>query len=175
MPAIARRPWSARCAAPLARSSQERGLVGQNVVRSLRAGRRRGKETRTNRRLKGRRRYSLPGRNPRADRCARPLLLTAIFTGLRASELRGLRWEDVDLKVGELHVRQRANSFNAIGRPKSEAGERTVPLPPMLVNVLRELRLAGPKGDAAHSNDFSVFFATSMKARSLGANEARRG
>ena len=116
-----------------------------------------------------------PGRNPRADRCARPLLLTAIFTGLRASELRGLRWEDVDLKVGELHVRQRANSFNAIGRPKSEAGERTVPLPPMLVNVLRELRLAGPKGDAAHSNDFSVFFATSMKARSLGANEARRG
>jgi integrase len=27
----------------------------------------------------------------------RPLILTALFTGLRASELRGLRWEDVDL------------------------------------------------------------------------------
>ena len=26
----------------------------------------------------------------------RPFLLTAIFTGLRASELRGLRWDDVD-------------------------------------------------------------------------------
>ena len=37
------------------------------------------------------------------------LLLTAIFTGLRASELRGLRWVDVDLKRSELHVHQRAD------------------------------------------------------------------
>ena len=29
----------------------------------------------------------------------RPLLVTAVFTGLRASELRGLRWDDVDLKA----------------------------------------------------------------------------
>ena len=29
----------------------------------------------------------------------RPLILSAIFTGLRASELRGLRWEDVDLSA----------------------------------------------------------------------------
>ena len=41
----------------------------------------------------------------------RPLLITAIFTGVRASELRGLRWQDVnlkvnELKVNELHVRQ---------------------------------------------------------------------
>ena len=32
-------------------------------------------------------------------------------------------------------------------RPKSESGERTVPLLPMLVNTLREHRLACPKGD----------------------------
>jgi integrase len=75
------------------------------------------------------------------------LLLTAIFTGLRVSELRGLRWSDVDLKRSELHVRQRADRYNAIGRPKSEAGERTVPLPPTLVKVLRECKLACPKGD----------------------------
>src|SRR5262245_7058888 len=74
----------------------------------------------------------------------RPLLLTAIFTGLRASELRGLKWDDLDLKRGELHVRQRADRHGRIGRPKSEAGERTVPLPPMLVTVLREHRLASP-------------------------------
>lgn len=30
------------------------------------------------------------------------MLLTAIFSGLRASELRGLRWQDVDLKAGEV-------------------------------------------------------------------------
>ena len=44
----------------------------------------------------------------------RPLLLTAIFTGLRGSELRGLRWQDVDLNKGELHVRQRVRSFSRL-------------------------------------------------------------
>ena len=68
----------------------------------------------------------------------RPLLLTAIFTGLRSSELRGLRWSDVDLKAGELHVRQRADRYNVIGKPKSKAGHRTVPLGP-----LRAQRAAG--------------------------------
>jgi integrase len=72
--------------------------------------------------------------------------MTAIFTGLRASELRGLRWSDVDLKRGELHVRQRADKFNAIGKPKSESGERVVPLPPPVVTALREHRLACPIG-----------------------------
>ena len=32
----------------------------------------------------------------------RPLVITAIFTGLRASELRGLRWSDVDLDTASL-------------------------------------------------------------------------
>jgi integrase len=74
----------------------------------------------------------------------RPLFLTAIFTGLRASELRGLRWQDVDLRAGELHVRQRADRYSEIGAPKSKAGIRTVPLPPLLLNVLREWRLQSP-------------------------------
>ena len=33
-----------------------------------------------------------------------------------------------------------------MGPPKSEAGERTIPLTPMVVNALREWRLACPKG-----------------------------
>jgi integrase len=76
----------------------------------------------------------------------RPLLVTAVFTGLRASELRGLRWADVDLDGAELTVRQRADKWGAIGSPKSDAGKRTVPLAPMVVNALREWRLACPKG-----------------------------
>jgi integrase len=79
-----------------------------------------------------------------ASRRGRPLLVTAIFTGLRASELRGLRWIDVDLKVGEIHVRQRADRWNVIGRPKSETSERTIPIGPFVVNTLREWRLANP-------------------------------
>jgi integrase len=74
-------------------------------------------------------------------------LLTAIFCGLRASELRGLRWSDVNLDKRELHVRQRADRYSAIGKPKSESGERTVPLTPIVVNTLREWKLACPKSE----------------------------
>lgn len=81
------------------------------------------------------------------DRVCRPLLLTAIFTGLRASELRGLPWSAVDLDNRSLTVFQRADRYNQIGRPKSGAGDREVPLTPIVVNALREWKLACPKGD----------------------------
>jgi integrase len=58
----------------------------------------------------------------------RAFLLVACFTGLRASELRGLRWSDIDLKACELHVRQRADAYNKIGVPKSASSVRTVPI-----------------------------------------------
>jgi integrase len=78
---------------------------------------------------------------------ARPFMITAIFTGLRASELRGLRWQDVNLDKGILHVHQRADRFNEIGKPKSTSGDRTVPLPAQVINTLREWKLACPKGE----------------------------
>src|SRR4029079_7032635 len=76
-----------------------------------------------------------------------PVLLTAIFTGLRASELRGLRWTDVDLDRRELRVEQRADRFNEIGVPKSESGARSVPIPPLVANALKEWKLKCPKGE----------------------------
>jgi integrase len=77
----------------------------------------------------------------------RPLFVVAAFTGLRASELRRLRWEDVDLKKNELHVRQRADRFKVMGRPKSRAGERTVPFGSYVSNTLKEWKLVCPKGE----------------------------
>lgn len=77
----------------------------------------------------------------------RPLLITAIFTGLRASELRGLTWKDVDFKRGELHVRQRADRYLDIGEPKSDASKRTIPLGPLVVNTLRQWKLECPKSE----------------------------
>jgi integrase len=132
--------------------AQERGLVGQNVVRALRARRRRGKDARAAARQNGKLRVGVDIPSPDEIRAIiaaasdgrRPLLLAAIFTGLRISELRGLRWDDVDLKRAELHVRQRADRYNAIGKPKSVAGERVIPLPPMLVSTLRKWKLACP-------------------------------
>lgn len=139
--------------------AQERGLVVRNVVREMRGRRTRGKERRADRRQRGKLKVGvdIPTRHEvKAVVEAlkgrwRPVFLTAVFTGLRASELRGLRWQDVDLRRKELHVRQRADRFGAIGAPKSEAGERTVPLPPLVVSTLREWRLACPRtpGDFA--------------------------
>jgi integrase len=81
-----------------------------------------------------------------ASGALRPVLIVATFTGLRSSELRGITWADVDFAQGVLHVRQRADRFNMIGRPKSAAGERVIPIGPMVVNTLKEWKLACPKG-----------------------------
>jgi integrase len=82
---------------------------------------------------------------------ARALIMTAAFTGLRASEVRGLRWEDVDLKHNVIRVHQRADRYNEIGRPKSASGERTVPIGSMVANTLRLWKAACPPsaGDLA--------------------------
>src|SRR5215475_8922796 len=127
--------------------AQEVGYVAQNVVRSL--TNRKKKKTKAEQRRKLKVGEDIP--TPEEVKAIiaklelesrwRPLLLTALFSGLRASELRGLRWEDVDLVKGEIHVRQRADRYNEIDAPKSEAGERTVPLPPTVLKTLREWKL----------------------------------
>jgi integrase len=81
------------------------------------------------------------------DARLRALLLTAALCGLRASELRGLRWGDINLKAEELHVRQRADRYNAIGAPKSDSSVRTVPLAPDMLAALKVWKLACPKGE----------------------------
>lgn len=83
----------------------------------------------------------------------RPFLLAAIFTGMRASELRGLAWSAVDLDGRLIHVRQRADRYSDMGRPKSEAGDRTIPIPPLLANALREWQLACPRRDTGKRDD----------------------
>jgi integrase len=74
----------------------------------------------------------------------RPLIVTAIFTGLRSSELRGLTWESVDFGAGVIRVRQRADLRNVMGPTKSKAGRRDVPMSPMVSNTLKAWKLACP-------------------------------
>jgi integrase len=130
--------------------AQERGKVARNVVRDTKRRRRNDGRQERGRKLK----VGVDIPTPSEIRAvlkiaqgrAKPFLMTAIFTGLRASELRGLRWCDIDLKRSELHVRQRADRYHEIGPPKSKAGERTVPVPPKVLAELREWKLACPKG-----------------------------
>lgn len=76
--------------------------------------------------------------------CWRPLIVTAIFTGLRCSELRGLPWSNVDFATGVIRVRQRADLNNVMGSPKSRAGRRDVPMAPIVARALKEWKLACP-------------------------------
>ncbi|MHC1547775.1 site-specific integrase [Phyllobacterium sp. K27] len=133
--------------------AQERGLVIRNPVREKSHARQKGKDKRQERRQKGKLKIGIdiPSREEikaivdALEGKWRPLLLTAIFTGLRASEIRGLRWSDVNIEGREVRVHQRADRFNQIGRPKSEAGERTVPIPPLVANALKAWRLECPR------------------------------
>ena len=71
-----------------------------------------------------------------------PLWLFVVESGMRRGEVVGLRWRDVDLDAGLLHVRssiweQRNRRFE--GPPKSAAGEdRPIPLSAQVVAMLRQ-------------------------------------
>lgn len=67
------------------------------------------------------------------------IVLLGLHAGLRAGEMMGLRWQDVDLKGCVLHVRV---SLTAAGHEKTPKSGRTrlVPLTPTLAEALRGLR-----------------------------------
>jgi integrase len=73
-----------------------------------------------------------------------PLVATQIFAGLRASEVRGLSWPQIDLKAKTLIVDRRADAKNKIGSPKTASGHRTIPLPDLVVSELRKWKLRCP-------------------------------
>jgi len=66
------------------------------------------------------------------------MIRLAVCTGLRRAELRNLRWNDLDLDNGFLHVRNRTD-----GSFKSKSGdERTAPLRGDSLELLRQMHAA---------------------------------
>ena len=69
---------------------------------------------------------------------------TLTWTGLRRSELLGLRWKDVDLILASLRVVQSVQRLNTgefiVPEPKTASGRRTIALSPTSCLVLREHR-----------------------------------
>jgi integrase len=67
----------------------------------------------------------------------RTLVLLAVTTGLRRSELFALKWRDVDFQAKQIHV-TRSIVQNVIGVCKTESSQKPVPAHHDLVEALRE-------------------------------------
>jgi len=120
--------------------AMRQGLVAQNVARGATVA----KKTSRKDRVEIPTRDELKALIKACSENELPLILTAVFTGLRASELRGLRWQDVDLADKILSVKQRADAWNVLGPPKSEASVRNIPLPDIAIKTLKRWKLACP-------------------------------
>jgi hypothetical protein len=69
--------------------------------------------------------------------------LLFVTTGMRRGEVAGLRWPDVDLKVGRVSPRRPRVVVNydvVVSEPKTQKGRRSVVLDPATVAALREHR-----------------------------------
>jgi integrase len=72
-------------------------------------------------------------------------VLVAVSTGIRRGELLGLRWSDLDLKAARLTVNQsleRVKGKTVFKSPKTTTSHRTITLPALTVEALREHRAA---------------------------------
>jgi integrase len=71
------------------------------------------------------------------------LYTVALALGLRQGEALGLKWEDVDLEAGCLHVRHallRLGGRLELSEPKTALSRRTIPLPSIAITALRAHR-----------------------------------
>lgn len=65
----------------------------------------------------------------------------ALLFGLRRGEICGLRWSDISLRPGEIHVQRQlvklANGTLVEQPPKTRSGIRTLPIPPEVLPLFR--------------------------------------
>lgn len=67
------------------------------------------------------------------------LFLLAVYTGMRKSEIMGLRWADVDLQTAQLSIRQTLvynGHGGEFGLPKTNRGQRPIAIPTFVVDTL---------------------------------------
>jgi integrase len=82
-----------------------------------------------------------------SDPWLRAFVIMAVFAGMRASELRGLSWPDVDYDRRIIRVRQRANQWGQLGPPKSKAGRRDIPMDDLVAAALKAWEAECPAGE----------------------------
>jgi integrase len=110
---------------------------------------------------------------PQRDRA---IWATAMYAGLRRGELLALRWEDVDLAAGVIHVERSWDAKEGAVGPKSRAGRRTVPIPAVLRDYLVERKLSsGRHVGLVFGTGYTQPFTPSNVRKRANATWARAG
>lgn len=164
-------------------TAQERGLVMHNVARDVKLRRSERHDPDRVFPTKDEIRALISNAPPKHQ----PLIMTALFTGMRMSELRGLTWAAIDLERSIITVRKRADRYCDMGNTKSKSGRRDIPFGPQLAQVLKQWKLACPTGEndlvfpngvgnvETHSNIYNRIFKPLMvKCDIVNANGAPR-
>lgn len=73
----------------------------------------------------------------------RAIIATLAMCGLRCGEIRALPWENVSINGGYIKVRQAVERCGRIAGPKTEAGNREVPLPAFVGSMYADLPRRG--------------------------------
>jgi integrase len=96
---------------------------------------------------------------------------TAFYAGLRRGELLALRFEDIDLASGLIHISRAWDMREGVIEPKSRSGRRTVPIPAALRDFLVEHRMGEGRSEGlAFGRSATLpFEPVSMKARACTA------
>lgn len=71
------------------------------------------------------------------------LVLLELSTGLRQSELFGLKWRDIDFSQGTMNV-MRSIVYRVIGACKTEASQKPVPVHPLVADIVLAWRKQSP-------------------------------
>ena len=82
----------------------------------------------------------------------RALVYVAAFSGMRPGEVLGLPWRNVLFDEGAIRVDQDLDEDGTIGRPKSKSAYRTIPMPDIIMEMLK-----GWKNDCPESELGLVF------------------
>lgn len=101
------------------------------------------------------------------NKSLKPICLTMMFAGLRIGETLGLMWKDIDFKSGTIRIERaitRKPIFdesgkvikreNIIGATKTICSYRTVPMPTLLLDALREYYLKQKEKTKKYGRDF---------------------
>jgi integrase len=76
-------------------------------------------------------------RDPELPAHVKGMVMVAVCTGMRVSEVLGLRWEDINFKAGAISILRRVDGAH-VGQTKSEESEQEdYPMHPLLASALR--------------------------------------